>query len=172
MSRFPFMVPERLSEKLSEKLSSKLWFEGLRAELTELLERWWHCGLSTGPLDGMDWAPPVELRDEPGQYRVLVELPGVERSKIEVLARPTSLTVSGEKAEPLLAAATEHEEAATPRVLRSQRRYGRFRRIVDLPGPVQTEAISASLADGVLEVTLPKAAGADATEIAIEVRSG
>ena len=65
MSRFPFRTPEKLS------------IDSLQSELSSLIGRWWHCGLATGPLDGQDWAPPVELTEETDAYRVAIELPGV-----------------------------------------------------------------------------------------------
>jgi len=160
MSRFPFRTPEKLS------------LQGLQSEIASLVGRWWHCGLSTGPLDGQDWAPPVELRDEPECYRVLMEVPGVQRETLEVTARGASLEICGEKPPPSLPAAAPEEEAAPAvKVLQTERRYGGFRRTIELPALVRTDAISAVLADGVLEVTLPKTAGSAPEGVRVEIRS-
>ncbi len=157
MSRFPFRVPEKLS------------LEGLQSEVSSLIERWWHCGLSTGPLDGQDWAPPTELRDEPDCYRVVMELPGVDRSTIDLTARAASLVIRGEKLAPPTAPSSEGAEAPAVRVLQTERRYGGFRRTIALPGPIRIDATSAVLRDGVLEVTLPKAASPDPTEVHVDI---
>ena len=143
-------------------------FGSLQSELTGLLERLWHRGLVIGPLDGQDYAPPVELREEPGRYVVTVELPGVSASSLEVTAVLAEVTICGEK---LSAGLGEVPEGALCRVVHSERAYGRFRRAVPLPGPMRAEAASASLTDGVLEVALPKAAESVPTAVRVEVHS-
>jgi len=42
-----------------------LSISGLQDEFNRLLERVWHAGVSTGPLDGQDWAPVLaRLEDD------------------------------------------------------------------------------------------------------------
>ena len=157
MSRFPFRAPEKLS------------LEGLQSEFSGLIERWWHRGFSTGPLDGQDWAPPLEWRDELDVYRVTIELPGVDRSAIELTAQATCLSISGERRQP--PTPSEGEEAPASRVVQTERCYGSFKRAITLPGPVRVDSISAALTDGVLELTLPKAAGPAPSDVRIEIQS-
>ena len=151
MSKIPIPTREQLS------------IEGLQSQFSNLMEKLWHCGLGTPPLDGQDWAPRVELRDESDRYLVLAELPGVARSAIEVSAQSTSVVLSGEKAGP----AGPDDSGATGG--RSERRYGAFRRQIDLPGGIEVDKIPASLADGVLELVLPKAREGRAVNVQVKV---
>ena len=159
MSRLPFRVPEKLS------------LEGMQSELSGLIERWWHCGFNTGPLDGQDWAPPMELREEPDCYRVTIELPGVERSAIELKAQTGGVVLSGEKPAPTVPVSPEDPDAQSVQVVQTERRYGSFKRLITVPGPVRLDATSAVLANGVLEVTLPKAEGPTPADVCIDIRS-
>ncbi len=154
MSRFPFRMPGKVS------------IEGLQSELSSLVERWWHCGVNTGPLDGQDWAPPVELAEDVDCYRVTLELPGVTRSSIDVTAVGTTLQVVGDK---LSASGTD--SASTAKMIYSERRYGGFKRLVNLPGPVRVNEITAVLNDGVLTVTLPKATGTGPQDVRIPIQT-
>jgi HSP20 family protein len=159
MSRIPFRVPERLS------------LDSLQAELTGLLDRWWHRGVSTGPLDGQDWAPAVELREEPERYRVLVELPGVEREAIDLSAQAQSLTIRGERIAPLSTAGADDAPASPSRVVQSERAYGSFKRTITFTSPVAVDRIGATLEDGMLEIEVPKDKGAEPPGIRVEVRT-
>jgi HSP20 family protein len=161
MSRIPFFSPEKLS------------IEGLQSELSGLVRRWWHCGLNTGPLDGQDWAPPMEVTEEPDCYRVIMELPGVPRDAIELTAQPDGLLISGEKAGPTetFQPAEGEAEPSPRRVLGSERRYGSFRRQVTLPVAIRVNQVLATLKEGVLEVTLPKEVAKGPNDIRIEIRT-
>lgn len=153
MSRFPFRIPGKVS------------IEGLQSELSGLVERWWHCGVNTGPLDGQDWAPPVELVECSDCYRVTLEVAGASRPSIDVTAVGTTLQITGDK----LAATVE--QASAPKTVYSERRYGSFKRLINLPGPVRLNEVTAVLADGVLTVTLPKATGTGPQDVHIPVRA-
>ena len=72
------------------------------------------------------------------------------------------LTISGTRAPTLPA-----KEKAQLRVFSAERLSGTFSRSVRLPEHVDAEKIEASYADGVLAVTVPKAAGARARTIPI-----
>jgi HSP20 family protein len=154
MSRFPLRIPGKVS------------IEGLQSELSNLVERWWHCGVNTGPLDGQDWAPPVEIVEDADCYRVTMEIAGVSRPSIDVTAVGTTLQVTGDK---LAAAASEQTSAA--KTLYSERRYGGFKRLINLPGPMRISEVTAVLVDGVLTVTLPKATGTGPQDVRIPIRT-
>jgi len=64
----------------------------------------------------------------------------------------TTLQVTGDKL-----SSAGSEQPSTGKTLYSERRYGGFRRLVNLPGPVRIDEVRAVLVDGVLTITLPKA---------------
>lgn len=99
------------------------------------------------PLSGSRF-PRYDLVRVPGEgYRLLLDLPGVDREDVDVSMVGDELVVSGERRRPEVPAAAE--------VHRSERGYGRFRRAVRLPSDVDPAGISAKLEDGVLRLTLP-----------------
>ncbi|MCG8469707.1 MAG: Hsp20/alpha crystallin family protein, partial [Gemmatimonadetes bacterium] len=99
----------------------------------------------------------VELAD--GGYRLLLDLPGLEKGDVDVSVANRELVISGERARPELPVGAE--------IQRSERIYGRFRRAIRIPGDVDSSAISAKMRDGVLDVLLPLSA-ADAQSIRVE----
>jgi HSP20 family protein len=148
--------------------AQSLTLENLQNELSKTIEKFWHSGISTGPLDGQDWAPVVELRDEPNQYCVIVELPGVKRENLDITLQGSSLIIGGEKLNPI---ASDEPQSESVRLLRGERRYGCFRREVPLPGALRTDGVSATLSDGVLEVSVPKAEPVEAVSLHVEIKT-
>jgi HSP20 family protein len=124
--------------------------QDIRGEFDRLLDRVWHAGLTTAPLDGQDWAPSLDVSEESESYRVRVEIPGVSTDKIEVSILGNVLTIKGTKPPPVK---REDEEV---RQLRSECRFGSFSRKYELPGPAGEEGVTAVCKNGVLEVTIPK----------------
>ena len=98
------------------------------------------------------FTPPVEISETDEEVRLLAELPGIEAKDLEVDVTAESILLRGEKRE-------ERQSAEQGRYL-AERSYGRFERQVALPAEVDSEKARAKFKDGVLEVTLPKLAGA------------
>ncbi|MDX2186059.1 MAG: Hsp20/alpha crystallin family protein [Opitutaceae bacterium] len=86
---------------------------------------------------------PAELDADDNHYYVRVVLPGVKREAItlEWLENSIELTVKGK---------TNSKDEAAPEV----------RRTFSVPGDVQVDKIKATLEDGILTLTLPKAESA------------
>ncbi len=151
-------------------LADRLNLGTLQSEVARLLDRLWHYGVSTGPLDGLDYAPPVDVQEEPDRFLVTAELPGVDLSALDVSIAGTTLTIQGEKP-PAPGSAAGSEPGYTQAVLlESGRRYGRFRRTIRLPAAVRHEEVSARMVRGVLEVSIPKAVGGEARSVRVTVR--
>jgi len=43
----------------------------LQTGINRLFEQLWHSGIRTGPFDGQDWAPPVEVLEKHDRYEIL-----------------------------------------------------------------------------------------------------
>jgi HSP20 family protein len=151
------------------KAAERLSLTNLQSEVSSLLERLWRVGVSTGPLDGQDYAPPLELREEGGRFVLTAELPGVTPPTLEVTATLTSVTLSGEKPQPVQPL-SEGCEPAESKIIQGERRYGRFRRTVGLPSAIRVDGVSAKLSGGILTLDLPKSAGAAPAQVRVEVR--
>jgi HSP20 family protein len=95
--------------------------------------------------------PNVEVVEaDGGALRVSAELPGLDETDVEVLVEDGVLTLKGEKR----AETTDRERGY------SERSYGRFERSIALPFAVQEDKAEATFRNGVLSVTLPRAAEA------------
>lgn len=133
----------------------------LQSELNQLFDRFWHAGVSTPPLDGQDWAPRLDVIEQPQSYLVRVELPGMAASDVEVTVLGQTVSIRGAKTRP----------AVEPRhYLRSECRYGAFRRDIELPAGVQADRVSAVCRNGVLEIEVPKSQSARAQSVKVETR--
>ena len=117
------MIPIPSRKDLPSSLSE------LQADMNNLFQRFWHGGLSAGPFDGQEWAPPVDVVEDDNQFVVQAEVPGLDAADIDVSFSDGVLTIKGHKAE-------ECTEEGGGGVIRSERRFGQFARCVSLPGTV------------------------------------
>lgn len=106
------------------------------------------------------WLPAVEVFEREGQVVMRADLPGLKREEITVEVTDGSLTIAGER--------KVEQEIKEQDYYRCERSYGTFRRTIPLPTGVEKGKIAATYKDGVLEVTLPKAKGPEATKVAIQ----
>ncbi len=107
------------------------------------------------------WSPAVDVRESDNDFIVTAELPGLAKDDVDITVENGVLSLSGAKKE-------EREEGTADSgryVL--ERRYGRFRRSFSLPRGVDADNVSAKFSDGILTVTLPKAAAAKPRQIKI-----
>lgn len=93
------------------------------------------------------WTPASEALTKGDDLVIRIELPGVKPEDIDITFMDGMLTVSGQRER----AAGEDEEA-TYHV--RERYYGAFRRSMSLPAGVDEKDISASIQDGVVEITV------------------
>ena len=105
--------------------------------------------------------PSVDVFEEKDDIVVKAELPGMEKSDIEVNISDSHLTLKGEK--------KKEEKVEDKNYYRCERSYGAFIRTVELPADVQADKIKASFKNGILEVRLPKSEEAKSKEIKIKV---
>jgi len=92
--------------------------------------------------------PGVNIEETDAGYQVSLDLPGVKPADVSIDYVDGKLSVAGERVSP------EPAEGVT--VHRSERRYGKFERVVTLPKQVNVENIEATYEDGVLTISLPK----------------
>jgi HSP20 family protein len=120
---------------------------GLRREIDRLFEDTFgrgQAGLSP-------WTPAVDIRESDEALTFAVELPGIKPEDLTVTTNDGVLTIQGERA-------AEREEGEGGRYHLVERHYGSFMRQFQLPQGVDTEKIEADVEDGMLRVSIPKAA--------------
>ena len=100
-------------------------------------------------LERADWTPASDIYETESEFRIEIDLPGIERAALEVSIDDNRLTVRGERA-----AATD---GGKRRGGNSGRPFGRFlSRFGPLPPTVDQKNIAADYRDGVLSLRLPK----------------
>jgi HSP20 family protein len=106
------------------------------------------------------WLPSVDIHQQPDKFVVRADLPGVEPKDIEVTAENGVLTVKGERR----FERSDDQKGSS----RYERVEGRFVRRFTLPENVQTDTIRARHSNGVLELTIPKAATPEPKRVTVE----
>ncbi|KAH0466982.1 hypothetical protein IEQ34_004220 [Dendrobium chrysotoxum] len=93
-------------------------------------------------------ATPADVKDLPGAYVFVIDMPGIKNGDIKVQVEEGNLlVVSGER---------KRGEEKEGKYLRIERRMGKFMRKFPLPENANLDAISAVCQDGVLTVTVEK----------------
>ncbi len=134
----------------------------LQADVNNLFQRFWHGGVSTGPFDGQEWAPPVDVVEEPDRFVIRAEVPGLDAADIELSFADGVLTIKGQKVE-------DSVEEGRGGLIRRERRFGQFARIVSLPAAVDASKITATCRNGLLQVSLLKREDSRSKTIKIDV---
>ena len=98
---------------------------------------------------GAAWAPTIDVCERPHEVIILVEMPGVDRSDIQLAWNDGVLIISGLKRQtpPDYGAAT---------YLCMERNYGHFRREIAIEAPVDYKRAKAELKNGLMKIYLPK----------------
>ena len=147
-------VMERIN-KMSQAITQRAYeiFEGNGRKFGHDLEDWFKAE--------MDLLHPVHvtLVESGENLRLKAEVPGFSESEMEVSVEPRRLTITGER-----------ETETTKQQNRGKTVYSEFcsnqiLRIVDLPASVDAEKTTATLKNGVLQLTMPKAVKAKTIEI-------
>lgn len=110
------------------------------------------------------WVPSVDVYETENELTIKADLPGIPEKDIDVRLENSMLTILGER--------KFKQEVKEENYLRTERSYGSFSRTFSLPNTVDTQAIRAAYADGVLTVTLPKRAESKPKQVKINVTNG
>ncbi len=106
------------------------------------------------------WVPTLDLAENDKAFMVRIEVPGMPKENLDVKLTGEVLTITG------------HREAAKEvpgeNFLYRERETGKFVRTIRLPAAVMEGKIEAHYTDGVLNVTLPKAAPEVRSKITIK----
>ena len=135
--------PDFFTEQLIEP------FNQLRHEVDNLIDRF-SFRLPTMKFSGLASAPALDMTETDNSYKITAELPGMAPENVEVTFEEGMLRITGEKRE-------EREENERGYRL-SERSYGAFERMIQLPSSAEPEKIDASFKNGVLTILIPKSA--------------
>ncbi|MHC1712113.1 MAG: Hsp20/alpha crystallin family protein [Solidesulfovibrio sp.] len=100
--------------------------------------------------------PPINVGEDDDNLYVRCEIPGMEIADIDLTLTDSSLVIKGER------------QAVKGKYYRQERPTGVFQRVVNIQAAVARDKVTASMRDGLLEVTLPKSDESKAKKITIE----
>jgi HSP20 family protein len=129
----PFSLMRRMQEDM-ERLFGDLWGG----------HRQWPAFFSEGGRS--EWAPAIEAFQRGNEFVVRADVPGLSREDISVEIGDDALTIQGERK-------YDHKEEREG-VVRSERGYGTFYRVIPLPEGAVSESAKANFKDGVLEIVV------------------
>jgi HSP20 family protein len=111
-----------------------------------------------------EWVPAVDIKEEPNQFVILADVPGVDAKDIEITMENGVLTIKGQRA-----TETQEEREGFTRV---ERVRGTFYRRFTLPDTADAEKIAAKSKNGVLELVIPKHERVQPRKITVEATEG
>ena len=104
--------------------------------------------------------PAVDIHEEKERFVVRADLPGVSPDDIDVNMENGVLSLSGER--------TTQSSDEIDGLQRIERVSGKFYRRFNLPETADADGITARSANGILEISIPKAAQLLARRVAVE----
>ena len=109
-------------------------------------------------VEGKFYLPYTDIYETDAALKVVMEMPGVEKSNIDIKLEKNKLSVEGR---------IDFENYKSYKPLYTEYNVGHFSRSFTLSSQIDTAAIEAHVADGVLTLNLPKVKEAAPRKIAI-----
>lgn len=103
---------------------------------------------------------PVEIVDNDDALTVRAEVPGFTAKDVEVRVEPSRLLIRGE--------ADQTQQRSLGKTIYSECQKNQLFRVVNLPTRVNSDKVTASIQDGVLNVTLPKVTTTRASKVEVK----
>ena len=119
---------------------------GLKGEIQDLFADLWEVPRFSGPRRGFRPQCDCYRSHDPPALHLVLELPGVDPSAVEVVAEGSTLVISGTRARPSPPGA---------RCYQLEIDYGPFERRLEFGEPIEVDEASASYDRGMLRIELP-----------------
>jgi HSP20 family protein len=130
---------------------------GLHREIDRLFSEF---AQGIGPNGMQNIAPNIEISETDKAIEVSAEMPGLERKDVEISIDDDTLTIRGEK--------KIEENKQDKNVQLSERSYGVFLRVLQLPPGIDPSSVQATMSNGVLKITIPKPAKSEPKKIEVK----
>jgi len=130
---------------------------GLHREIDRLFNEF---AQGMGPNGQQNIVPNIEISETDKAIEVSAEMPGLERKDVEISIEDDTLTIRGEK--------KIEENQKDKNVQHSERTYGVFLRVLQLPPGIDPSSVQATMSNGVLKITIPKPPKAEPKKIEVK----
>jgi len=156
------LIPWRGKQRQRDDHVESFPLSGFRQEMDRLFDRFfggtWGL-MPEGGFPGGEWLPSLDVSETDSEVLVRAEVAGVDPKAIDISLSGPMLTIAGEKKESF--------ESQNENCYRSERRFGAFRRSLQLPAEVDQEKVSAEHKNGVLTIRLKKLQSAKPKKIPV-----
>jgi HSP20 family protein len=99
----------------------------------------------------------IQLTETGESFEMQAEVPGFNEKELDISVEPSRVTISGKR--------EISKEEKKGKTLYSETGRDQILRVVDLPVEIETDKVTATLKNGVLQLTMPKAAKAQSIHI-------
>ncbi|NOJ28679.1 MAG: hypothetical protein DA328_00750 [Nitrososphaeraceae archaeon] len=127
-------------------------FENFRKDIESIYSRWWKFPfgeISFPTLSEKDTLVPLcDMEDKGDRYEVQVDVPGIEKDRLNIKATKNSVEIEGEQKE-------KTEEKGKDYVY-NERSYHSIYRKIPIPEEIIPSQIEAKMNNGILSITMPK----------------
>src|SRR6202171_185761 len=130
---------------------------GLHREIDRLFNEFTQ---GIGPNGQPNLVPSIEISETDKAIEVSAEMPGLERKDVEISIDDDTLTIRGEK--------RIEENQKDQNVPLSERSYGVFLRVLQLPPGIDPSSVQATMSNGVLKIAIPKPAKSELKKIEVK----
>lgn len=131
----------------------ELSFDSIHQELNNFLRDTFMESVFSHPLNlkkMSTWRPAIELKQTEKDYKVKVQLPGVNKEDIHIDLNNDYLTVTAEIKE------EKNAKGEDEKIHTSEFRYGKYVRTVSFDNPIKSDESVAEYNNGILNITMPK----------------
>jgi HSP20 family protein len=142
-----------------ERSEVQRFLGSLRHEVDKVFESvftGWRRGEGEEPVE-----PATDVIETDDTVIIRIQVPGMSKEQLELEMTPEALTLKGELKDETAEKAKQYH--------RQEIQYGPVRRTVRFPVPVESDKATATLNDGLLQVTVPKSHQAHAQPVKIAV---
>jgi HSP20 family protein len=97
------------------------------------------------------WFPAVDVSETDKEVTIRAEVPGIAIKDLDISVSGTTLTITGQK--------DEQDEQKGEDFYQCERRFGSFRRVMDLPDSIDADKVTAESDNGVVTIHVDKKPG-------------
>lgn len=137
----------------------------LRDEMDRAFDRLWSDPLALAVMEpkllrAEGWLPAIDVSESDTEVKIRAEAPGVAAKDLDISISGNTLTIAGQKDE-----STEKKEE---NYYHCERRFGSFRRTIELPDTADTGKITAESDNGVVTIRVAKKPGAKPRQVEVK----
>jgi HSP20 family protein len=110
------------------------------------------------------WIPPLDVTENDGEVTIRAEVPGIAARDLDISVSGTTLTLAGQK--------EESAEKKEKDFYQCERRFGSFRRVIDLPETVDADKVTAESDNGVVTIHIAKKPGVKPRQVEVKPAAG